>query len=363
MADGLPFEAIRHQAHAELSPILWHIGHVFFVENYWLAERVFGDSRITDRWRNVYFPEECHKSERSQYLPDSTELESWTTKVAAINDGYWQQTSDIFHPLLSDGYLYKFIHQHYAQHLETMRLARAQIGADSASEPARNITSCVPTSMRSSFTDEAVNIGSDHIDAYDNEKPRHRVTLKNFSIARKPVSNAEWLGFIQAGGYDRPEFWCTDGWAWRSRERINKPQHWWTDIHGELRIPTTHGRPVDSAPIHGINWYEAKAFACYAKARLPHETEWEAATRANLLENSGEVWEWCANAFHPYPGFQAFPYDGYSKTWFDGKHRVARGGSILSEAEIKRPSFRNFYPPTHRHVFAGLRLTWTNVFQ
>lgn len=359
MADDISPELCRRQAHAELSPILWHIGHVFFVENYWLAERVFGDSRITDRWRGVYFPEDCHKSERSQYLPGSPELESWTAEVAAINDDYWQRTPDVSHPLLADGYLYAFIRQHYAQHLETMRLARMQLGVDAAGEPARAITSCAPAPTSSTLAGGAVEIGSDHIGAYDNEKPRHRIMLNDFSIARKSVTNAEWLGFMEAGGYNRPEFWSADGWAWRCREAINKPQHWWTDDRGELHIPTTHGRPVDSAPIHGISWYEAMAFARYASARLPHETEWEAACRAGLFGDVREVWEWCTNAFYPYPGFQAFPYDGYSKTWFDGKHFVARGGSTLTEAEIKRPSFRNFYPASHRHVFAGLRLAWS----
>jgi iron(II)-dependent oxidoreductase len=124
--------------------------------------------------------------------------------------------------------------------------------------------------------------------------------------------------------------------------------------------------PGDAA-VSGISYYEAQAYVqwlkqtrpdSFADVRLPHEYEWEIARRLQLLEDCGQAWEWCSNTFHPYPGFQAFPYDRYSKAWFDGNHFTLRGGSLQTRPAIKRPAFRNFYNADKRHIFAGLRLAY-----
>lgn len=111
-------------------------------------------------------------------------------------------------------------------------------------------------------------------------------------------------------------------------------------------------------PVSGVNHHEASAFARWAGARLPHEYEWESAARRRLLERSGAVWEWCANVFHPYIGFAAFPYEGYSVPYFDGRHFTLRGGSRLTQAPIRRPTFRNYYTAEKRHICAGIRLVF-----
>ena len=110
--------------------------------------------------------------------------------------------------------------------------------------------------------------------------------------------------------------------------------------------------------MYGISFHEAQAFSHWARARLPHEHEWEAAVKSEQLHNTGQVWEWCANTFHPYQGFSAFPYDEYSKPWFDDNHYVLRGASRHTRPEIRRASFRNFFNPDKRHIFAGLRLVF-----
>ena len=356
--DDWPEAALRRQAHAELSPLLWHVGHVFFVETYWLAERVFGDRRTTDRWRALYFPEACQKTRRGTRLPDRHEMRLWAAAVSADNDSYWQRAQDHRHPLLEHDYLAVFLRQHYAQHLETMRLAAAHLNAARAPARASAIGPSMLRVARIRVSDGCVQRGTAGIEAYDNEQPPGTRHCPAFAIARRPVDNAEWLGFMAAGGYHEPSCWDDDGWAWRTAERVEHPEHWQALGNGQWHIPDTHAGEIGEQPVHGISWYEARAFARYAGARLPHETEWEAARRAGILSVRHQVWEWCNNAFHPYPGFRAFPYDGYSKPWFDGRHFVARGASALSEPEIRRPGFRNFYPPTHRHIFAGLRLAW-----
>lgn len=359
MLDGLSAAEQRCQCHPELSPMLWHVGHVFFVETYWLAERVFGDTSITDQWRDLYFPEASPKENRAERLPDDAEVRAWAADVSSRNDDYWQRL-DATHPLAADGYLAAFVRQHYAQHLETMRLARAQLAyARGRSTLPAAVEATPPNPARVVVPAGPVTLGTSTIEAYDNEQPPCTTDLPEFEIARQCVTNGEWLGFMTAGGYDNEAFWDAAGWNWRQAQQITHPEHWRALSNGTWHVPAEDdSRPVTQQPVHGIGWYEARAFARYADARLPREAEWETARRADGLEHLHEVWEWCADAFYPYPGFRAFPYDGYSLPWFDGAHFVARGASRHSEPDIKRPGFRNFYPPTHRHVCAGLRLAW-----
>ena len=110
--------------------------------------------------------------------------------------------------------------------------------------------------------------------------------------------------------------------------------------------------------MHGLSRFEAAAFARWAGGALPHEYQWEVARRRGVLDGVGAAWEWCANAFHPYPGFRAYPYREYSAPWYDGRHFALRGGGRYTEPEIKRASFRNYYTADCRHIFAGVRLLY-----
>lgn len=176
-------------------------------------------------------------------------------------------------------------------------------------------------------------------------------------LARRPATNAEFLGFMEDGGYRRAELWEPEGWRRRGAEGLAHPGHWreapdggWYEIAG----PGERALETD-APVRGLSRYEAHAFAVWAGGRLPHEYEWEAAARAGLLEGVGDAWEWCANPFHPYPGFRAFPYERYSTPWFDGRHYTLRGAGPHTRDAVRRPGFRNFYVPETRYLFAGVR--------
>jgi iron(II)-dependent oxidoreductase len=163
------------------------------------------------------------------------------------------------------------------------------------------------------------------------------------------------------GGYDEPAYWSREGWAWRRANGVDRPWPWHLDQGGRYTWVGPNGwEPLEAeSPVSGISYHEAQAFAAWAGGRLPHEHEWEASASEHGLGDVGTVWEWCTNPFAPYPGFSAFPYEGYSVPWFDGHHRVLRGGSRETDAGLKRPSFRNFFEPHVRHQFAGLRLAWT----
>jgi ergothioneine biosynthesis protein EgtB len=191
--------------------------------------------------------------------------------------------------------------------------------------------------------------------AFDNELPRHRHYVAPFEIANRPVSNAEYLAFVEDGGYRRPEFWLSEGWGTVAALRWERPIYW-RKTNGTMQEFTLHGlRTLDPArPVTHISHFEADAYAHWACARLPTEFEWEVASPA--LEH-GEVWEWTSSSYAPYPGFKAAAgavgeYNGK----FMSNQYVLRGGSSATPAGHIRRSYRNFFPSPARWQFSGVRL-------
>lgn len=360
VASGWSDAEARTQYHPELSPLAWHIGHTFFVETHWLREVVCGDDTATAPWRDLFFPELNAKEGRAARLPALPDLLAWTCELEAGNDALWGRLTGDDHHLLRDGYLDAFLRQHYAQHLETMALiGRQRALAEPAGPPGQPLRQAAPPRSETVAVPAGeTRFGSDDHRAYDNEQPAHARAVDGFRIAAASVTNAEWLGFIEDGGYRRDALWTEAGRRWRDATGADAPQHWRAHPDGGWHCPDPAEPLAPAAPVHGLCAHEADAYAAWAGARLPHEHEWERAVRLGAIDADGGVWEWCGNALFPYPGFRAFPYQGYSMPWFDGGHRVLRGASRHTLAEVRRPAFRNFYPEGHRHVLAGLRLAW-----
>jgi iron(II)-dependent oxidoreductase len=238
---------------------------------------------------------------------------------------------------------------------------------------------------------------------FDNEKWAHRVELAPFSLARTAVTNGEFAAFVDDRGYERRELWCNAGWQWRVNAAARAPVYWvrqegqWMQRVYDRIAPLA----LHAALIH-VNWFEADAWCRWAGRRLPSEAEWEQAAattpsdpagtrgkrtypwgedapdagRANLYsvcsttsdvaafaagdsawgcrQMLGNAWEWTADWFNPYPGFVRDPYQEYSEPWF-GNHKVLRGGCHATSASLLRNTWRNFYTPERRDVFAGFR--------
>lgn len=362
-AGALPCDELRRQYHPDLSPIGWHIGHCALTESYWLREVVLGEPPADEALHALYFPENSHKERRAAALPPRDELLAWAERTHRDNRVLATELAERMpeHALLRDGYLLDFLAQHYAQHLETMAyvLAQRALSAPEQAAPASEPAPRSPAPEGVALAGGRFRLGSDALATYDNEQPTHEVALAPATLARDPVTNAEFLAFIGDGGYRRPELWSTAGWHWREAAGVEQPVFWRGAAGQRYEVTPDGPRALEpDAPVAGLGYWEADAFARWAGARLPHEHEWEALAAEGALRGVGQAWEWCANALFPYPGFRAFPYEGYSMPWFDGSHFVLRGGSEHTHDAVRRVSFRNFYEPDKRHLFAGLRLAW-----
>ena len=199
--------------------------------------------------------------------------------------------------------------------------------------------------------------GSDF--CFDNETPRHDELIPDVRIACHLVSNAEWLAFIDAGGYTTPSLWLSDGWAAVQAESLQAPGYWRQQDGGWSSMTLGGLKPIDlAAPVMHISYYEAEAFARFAGKHLPSEAEWEVAAHAGVIADAfGIAWQWTRSAYLPYPGYRAAEgalgeYNGK----FMVSQMVLRGSSLATPEGHERVSYRNFFYPPARWQFSGLRL-------
>jgi gamma-glutamyl hercynylcysteine S-oxide synthase len=389
-------------------PILWHLGHVGAFEGYWILQRVKRDPTISPSYDVIFDPIKTPRDDSSN-LPPVREIEAYLARVREEVMDYLASFDSNSNPLLRDGYLFHMVLEHEYQHQETLAylLQMLDTRLKDKSDLKFEISNFKSVNRDG---DEMILIPGGPFEpgslgfpfAYDNEQPPHRVELQGFRIDKYPVTNSDYEQFIEAGGYHTRSLWSDEGWAWKEENRIERPLYWsratgetgWIvrEMFEEAPMPPDH-------PVTGVSWHEASAYARFRGKRLPTEAEWEKAASwdpetkskrrfswgnapasaglANYANHNwtttpvtafpdgrsaygcfdmtGNVWEWTASVFAPYPGFEAYPYREYSELWFDGDHRVLKGGSWVTREPLLRASFRNFFRPRFRAAFAGFR--------
>ncbi len=317
-----------------------------------------------------------------------------------------EQTDFVNAPaLLRDGYVYNMVLQHEYQHdetvLQTLQLKQGSPYAAPRAAPVPAARLTLESGAMVRFPGSRVSIGTtDRSAAYDNERPVHEVELSSFWIDVAPVTNREYLEFMEAGGYRKREFWSDAGWAWLQEAGVEAPKYWSREsgawqVRTMDRVTSAEAR----VPVCHVGWHEAEAYARWAGKRLPTEFEWEAAAtwdpaaraarsypwgddapgplHANLDQLAfgtapvgayprnvspigcygmiGDVWEWTSSDFRAYPGYETFPYKEYSEVFFGSDYKVLRGGSWATRPGAIRGTFRNWDYPIRRQIFSGFR--------
>jgi ergothioneine biosynthesis protein EgtB len=386
------------QSMPDVSPTKWHRAHTtWFFETFILGPHAPGYQSVEpayDYLFNSYYEQVGPRFPRPERgllsRPTVNEIATYRTTVdrrlgeflATADEATWSRVAS----------LVELGTHHEEQHQELLLMDIKHVFSRNPLRPTyrhRPTPTAVPESLPRRWieidVDGVIEIGDAGTGfAFDSEGPRHRVLVEPFRLADRLVTAGEWLEFMADGGYSRPELWLSEGWATVQLEQWQAPLYWEPDVDGWSLFTLAGQRPVAPAePVVHTSFFEADAFARWAGARLPTEQEWEvASTRVGagdapndvssgalhpcaagptptggIAQFAGDVWEWTASPYRPYPRFQAPPgavgeYNGK----FMCNQMVLRGGSCVTPVGHTRPTYRNFFPPSARWAFSGLRL-------
>ncbi|MGQ4646378.1 SUMF1/EgtB/PvdO family nonheme iron enzyme [Lyngbya aestuarii] len=396
LLQGIDDATFRRQAHSEFSPVGWHLGHIAFIESYWILERCAGFKPMFPKYQQLFAADGLPKSER-QNLPAIAKICDYLDIIRTEVLSYLETA-----PLDKQERLWRWLIQHESQHSETialvLQLQRSQesrlgslkvdkLKVENSHETCQEQPAKPKLAEMLNIPAGEFEMGNASIDALDNERPCRRVYLDTYWIDRYPVTCRDYRAFIYAGGYQNDAWWSVAGYQWLRDNPVAHPLYWSADS------------TWDDYPVCGVSWYEAEAYAKFVGKRLPTEAEWEKAASWNPATGNrctypwgeappnqqrcnhdnvvgqttpvnahpagqsaygcydllGNVWEWTSSWFDDHKGFVSYPYRGYSQAYFDGQHRVLKGGSWATRPWAMRSSFRNWYYPDIRQILAGFR--------
>ena len=353
----------------DASPAKWHRAHVtWFFEQFLLRQfapdyRTF-DERFAYLFNSYYVaagPRHARPQRGLITRPGVAETAAYRAHVDAAVAALIETTDDLAAVMR----IVEIGLHHEQQHQELMLTDILHAFAQNATHPVYAPDWQWPQTKAAGTDADAVIEGIRTIGhegagfSFDNERPVHQVLLQPVRLARALVTNGEWLEFMAEGGYETPSLWLSNGWDELQAQGWDAPGYWRL-VDGAWFSMTLGGlRAVDPAlPVCHISYYEADAFARWAGKHLPSETEWEVAAKAGVLDDAfGVVWQWTRSAYSPYPGYEAEPgalgeYNGK----FMVNQMVLRGSSLATPAGHSRETYRNFFHPSARWQFSGLRL-------
>lgn len=391
---GLSAEDMQIQTMPDVSPAKWHLAHVtWFFETFLAKPHLKGYSEFDPGFNYLYnsyyeqVGQQWPRAKRGLLSRPSTDTimayrahveRAISELIQTAPDTVWTRIA----PLIELG------QQHERQHQELL-LTDIKHVLSQAPEPYAPFKTRLDEASKApgaaryiEMQGGLVEIGASHADfVFDNELPRHKRWQEDFEIAARPVSNAEFCEFVESGGYEDARLWLSDGWEWKQQNNIQHPLYW-RHTDGMWKEYTLHGLcPLQPGfPVCHVSAYEAAAFAEWKGERLPTETELEMLARQYPAEGIllgdedryhpgsltgageaeavfGDVWEWTSSAYEPYPGYH--PPDGavgeYNGKFMSGQ-QVLRGGSCATERNHIRATYRNFFPADARWQFSGIRL-------
>ncbi len=421
---------------AIVNPPLWEIGHVAWFQEFWILRHLKKQKPLNENGDQLYNSTDVAHDTRWELLLPS--LEQTRRYLGQVLDRSIEYIDRVPRLTSEELYFYLLVTFHESMHAEALAYTRQTLGYSAphvAADPAPQNQPGTPFGGDVEIPGGTFLVGAtpDFPFVFDNEKWAHPVEVKPFRIARAPVTNGEFLAFVEDSGYQKSQFWSNEGWRWLQsggapkleasfakffnktmnnapqstdfEKRINHPIYWHCDANGrwQQRVFDQYIPLNERLPVIHVSWYEAEAYCNWAGRRLPTEPEWEVAAsgepspggeslsdrrrhfpwgddpptaeRANLDWRSGPVevgahasgdsafgcrqmlgniWEWTADNFLPYPGFTIDPYKEYSNPWF-GTHKLLRGGCWATRSLLIRNTWRNFYTPDRRDVWAGFR--------
>lgn len=354
----------------ELNPPLWELGHIGWFADWWIArnpQRHRGLQADPDAPRRParqaargVDPEALYHSSRVPHhhrwqlpLPDAPATRADLAASLADTLALLEQAAETDAGL----YFFRLALVHEDMHAEAAVYRAQTLGFDpqdapttarlDAPGPLRPAEIAVPAGV--------ITLGhSGPGFAFDNELGPQLKAVEGFRIDARPVSWAQFLPFIASGSYAQPRFWSADGRAWRHASGAQMPRHLRHSAHGWEQQRWGRWQPVaPGAPACHLNFFEAQAWCAWAGRRLPTEAEWVAAS-AQPGFDWGQVWEWTASPFAPFPSFEPHPYRDHSQPWFDGRP-VLKGASAATDPRMVHRQYRNYFTPERNDIFAGFR--------
>ena len=422
---------------AIVNPPLWEIDHVAWSQEFWVLRHLRNEKPLLENGDRLYNSTDvAHDTRWELLLPTRASTLGYMNEVL---EGCIARIENLAELSTDEFYFYWLTTFHEAMHSEALAYTRQTLGYSAPASALEAFSAdfgggAFPGDVEITGGKFLIGATRDFPFVFDNEKWAHEVDIEPFRIARAPVTNGEYLEFVEAGGYRERRYWSDDGWQWLEsggapqleksfakffnktlnepveiaafKERLDHPVYWQPLDNGrwQQRVYDRYVMLNSNLQVVHVSWYEAQAFCQWAGRRLPTEKEWEIAASGELADNGtglserrrhypwgykapnaevanldwhagglvevgahaagdsafgcrqmiGNVWEWTADDFLPYPGFSVDPYKEYSQPWF-GTHKVLRGGCWATSSLLIRNSWRNFYTPDRRDVWAGFR--------
>ena len=378
LAAPLSAEDCQAQSMPDASPVKWHLAHTTWFFETFVLERTAGPfAHLFNSYYESLGPRVARSRRGSITRPSLEEVLDYRSRIDAEILARFEALDAA---LIETGLHHEQQHQELiltdVKHLLSLQWPGSGREAALLHPPPREGGGKDPGPAWSPDAGGLVEVG--HAGpgfAFDNEGPRHRVFLEPFRLSPRLASCGDYLAFMEEGGYRRPELWLSEGWDAVRTKGWEAPLYWRREDGGWSLFTLSGRRPIDpDEPVCHVSYYEADAFARWAGARLPSEHEWEAVAAAAPREGRfaedghfhprpggrgwlGDVWVWTRSAYGPYPGYRA--PDGalgeYNGKFMCGQ-MVLRGGSCATPASHIRPTYRNFFPPSARWQFSGVRL-------